>query len=144
MLIVSDALIKRKRSWNRAVAYPICWSVRLSVCPESVLWQNTWLDNAWLDPDAVWDGGGVGREIGVLDWGGDRRRGRCSLRVNLGHPIATNGMLLRNCARATRSSQITLGRTCSSSKCSSSSSCCCCCCCFNVFLLIPSTFCYIV
>ena len=48
---------------------------------------------------------GVGRRMGVLDGGGDRRRGRAVLRVNLGRPIVTNG------AFATRSSQITL-RTC--------------------------------
>ena len=32
---------------------------------------------------------GLGR--GVLDFGGDRRRGRGSLGVNLRHPIVTNG-----------------------------------------------------
>jgi len=34
---------------------------------------------------------GVGRGMGVLDGGGDRRRGRGSLGVNLGRPIVTNG-----------------------------------------------------
>ena len=34
---------------------------------------------------------GVGRGMGVLDWGGDHRRGRGSFRVNLGHSIVTNG-----------------------------------------------------
>ena len=29
----------------------ICRSVCASVCPESVLWRNS-----WLDPDAIWDG----------------------------------------------------------------------------------------
>jgi len=29
-----------------------------------------------------------------------------------GHPVVTNGTFLRSCARATPSSQITLGRTC--------------------------------
>jgi len=48
---------------------------------------------------------GVGLRMGILDFGGDRRRGRAILGVNLGRPIVTNG------AFATRSSQITL-RTC--------------------------------
>jgi len=48
---------------------------------------------------------GVGRGTGVLDGGGDRRRGRGSFGVNFGRTIVTNG------AFATRSSQITL-RTC--------------------------------
>ena len=29
----------------------VCLCVGLSVCPESVLWQN-----GWYDPDAIWDG----------------------------------------------------------------------------------------
>jgi len=49
---------------------------------------------------------GVGRGMGVLDGGGDRRRGKGRFGVNLQRLIATNG------AFATRSSQITL-RTCS-------------------------------
>ena len=48
---------------------------------------------------------GVGLVVGVLDFGGDRRRGRGSFGVNLGRPIVTNGAFAR------RSSQITL-RTC--------------------------------
>jgi len=39
-------------------------SVGLSVSLQSVLWQNS-----WVDPDAVGDG-----QMGVLDFGGDRRR----------------------------------------------------------------------
>jgi len=34
---------------------------------------------------------GVGLGMRVLDFGGDRRRGRGSLGVNLRHPIVTNG-----------------------------------------------------
>jgi len=34
---------------------------------------------------------GVGRGTGVLDGGGDLRRGRGSFGVNLGRPIVTNG-----------------------------------------------------
>jgi len=34
---------------------------------------------------------GVGRGMDVLDAAGDRRRGRGSLEVNVGHPIVTNG-----------------------------------------------------
>jgi len=48
---------------------------------------------------------GVGQGMGVLDGGGDRRRGRGSFGVNVGRPIVTNR------AFTTRSSQTTL-RTC--------------------------------
>jgi len=48
---------------------------------------------------------GVGRWVGVLDRGGDRRRERAVLGVNLECLIVTSGTF------ATRSSQITL-RTC--------------------------------
>jgi len=34
---------------------------------------------------------GVGREMGVLDAGGDRQRGRDSFGVYMGHPIVTRG-----------------------------------------------------
>jgi len=34
---------------------------------------------------------GVGQGMGVLDRGGDRRRGSGSLGVNFGRPIVTNG-----------------------------------------------------
>ena len=34
---------------------------------------------------------GIGLGMGVLDFGGDRRRGRGSLGVNLRRPIITNG-----------------------------------------------------
>jgi len=36
----------------------------------------------------------VGLGMGVLDFGGDRRRGRGSLGVNLRRPIVTNGNLV--------------------------------------------------
>ena len=34
---------------------------------------------------------GVGRRMGLLDGGGDRRKGMGSFGVNLGRPIVTNG-----------------------------------------------------
>jgi len=34
---------------------------------------------------------GVGRRMGVLDGGGDRRRGSGRIGINVGHPIVTNG-----------------------------------------------------
>jgi len=44
----------------------------------------------WIGmPFGVVSGLGLGRC--VLDFGGDRRRGRGSLGVNLRHPIVTNG-----------------------------------------------------
>jgi len=55
---------------------------------------------------------GVSRGMGVLDGGSDRRRGRASFGVNLGHPIVINGTLLHSCVRATCSSQMSLWRTC--------------------------------
>ena len=61
-------------------------SVGLSVCTESVLWQN-----GWLDPDAVWNGEWVQSKDGCNRWGGDRRRGRDSFGVNLERPTVTNG-----------------------------------------------------
>ena len=61
------------------------------MCPESVLWQND-----LLDPDAVLGGKwGWSREA-CIRWGGDHQRGRCSFRVNVGHPIVTNGTLWRS------------------------------------------------
>jgi len=36
---------------------------------------------------------GVGRGRGALDGDGDRRRGRSSFGVNVGHPIVTDGTL---------------------------------------------------
>jgi len=36
---------------------------------------------------------GVGRGMSVLDEGGDRRRGRGSFEVNVGHPPVTNRIL---------------------------------------------------
>jgi len=40
---------------------------------------------------------GVGLGMGVLNFGGDRRRGRAVLGVNLGRPIVTMGTLLHRC-----------------------------------------------
>jgi len=79
----------------------------LCVCvclPESVLWQN-----GPLDPDAVSDGEWSRSRDGCIRWGGDRRREETVFGVNLGRPIVTNGTWLRRFARATHSSQITLG-----------------------------------
>jgi len=66
---------ERKHPWNWAVVYPICQSVCVSVCrslcqsvcPESVLWQN-----GWLDLDAVWNG-----DRGQWRDGYIRRRSTC-------------------------------------------------------------------
>ena len=74
------------------------------LCPESVLWQN-----GWLDPDAAWDGEWGRSRDGCIRLGWWSSKGRGSFGINLGRPIVTNGNLLPSCARATRSSQITLG-----------------------------------
>ena len=76
--------IERKHYWNRPDAYPSV-GLCVSVWPESVLWQN-----GWLNPDAVWD----------IEWGrwrdGCIRRGPCAPRerVILGCvvPICFNGV----------------------------------------------------
>ena len=44
-----------------------------------------------MDPDAVCVVSGVGRRLGALDGGGDRRKGMGNFGVNLGRLIATNG-----------------------------------------------------
>jgi len=59
--------------------------VGLCVCPESVPWQN-----GWLDPDAVWDGEWGRSRDGCITLGGNCRRGRGSFGVNLEHPIVNN------------------------------------------------------
>jgi len=61
-------------------------SVGLSVCPQSVLSQN-----GWLDLDAIWDGEWDRSRMGVLYGFLDRRREWAVLGVNLGRPIVTNG-----------------------------------------------------
>jgi len=43
---------------------------------------------------------GVGLGMGVLDFGGDRQRGRGSLRVNLRRLIVTNGDFVASCGSA--------------------------------------------
>jgi len=52
---------------------------------------------------------GIGRETGVLDGSGDRRREGAALVVNVGHPIVTNGILCVRGNERRSSSQITLG-----------------------------------
>ena len=66
----------------------ISLSVSLSVCPESVLWQN-----GWLDLDAALVVIGVGQRMGVLDGVAIVEGKGVVLGVNLivGHPTATNG-----------------------------------------------------
>jgi len=57
-------IIECKRYWNRPVAYPMCRSVCLSVCPKNVLWQN-----GWFDTDAVWSGEWDRSRVGCIRWG---------------------------------------------------------------------------
>ena len=49
------------------------------VCPQSVLWKTA--DWIWMPFGMV---SGVGRGMGVLDGGGDHRRGRGSFRDEFG------------------------------------------------------------
>jgi len=97
-----------KHSWNRSVAYPIWQFVSLSLCPESVLCQNGWLDQAAIS------GGERGQSRdGCIKWEWwSSKRGTFGSEFGASHPIVTNGTLLHSCARATHSSQITLGKTC--------------------------------
>jgi len=50
------------------------------------LWKN-----GWFDLGAVRVVSGVGREMGELDEGGDRRGEGAILGVNVKHPIVTSG-----------------------------------------------------
>jgi len=53
-------IIECKRSWNRVVTYPICWSVCRSVGLENVLWHN---GSLWMPFGVV---SGIGQGMGVL------------------------------------------------------------------------------
>jgi len=74
-IIVSASLsiniIERKCYSYSPVAYPICRSVCVSVCPESVLWLN-----GWLDPDAMWGGEWGWSKDGCVRWGPRAPKGR--------------------------------------------------------------------
>ena len=98
-------IIECKCSSYWPVAYPMCQSVCMPVC--------RYCGKMVIGSDAVSVISEVGQGMSVLD-GGYRRRGKGSFGMNLGHLIVTNWDLA-----ATRSSQITLGRTCG---------CCCFCC----------------
>jgi len=67
LLLVRRSLLERKHSWYRFLAYPICRSVCLPVCPcvwpESVLWQN-----GWLDLDAILGGEWGRARDGCIRW----------------------------------------------------------------------------
>ena len=51
----------------------VCVCVCLSVCPESVLWQN-----GWTDPDAIWGGELGWLRYGHIRWGWWSSKGRGS------------------------------------------------------------------
>jgi len=95
-----------ERSWYVRVAYT---SYRRLQTPRPSLCVCVWKVHCGKTADWIWMPFGVvsGGEldVGVLDFGGDRRMEGQIWGVNLGRPIVTNG------AFATRSSQITL-RTC--------------------------------
>jgi len=63
------------------VTYPIC--------------QSAWWMNCGKMADWIWMPFGVvigfSRRMGVLNWGGDRRRQAAVLGMSVGHPIVTNG-----------------------------------------------------
>ena len=52
---------------------------------------------------------GVGRGIGVLDGGGDRRRGMGCFGVNLGHPIVPVGILMHRCVQVREPIMLSFG-----------------------------------
>ena len=67
--------------------------VGVSVGRSVVWWVNCGKTANWVwMPFGVVNG--IGRGMGVLDGGGDHGRGRAVLRVNVGHPIVTNGYTL--------------------------------------------------
>ena len=52
---------------------------------------------------------GVGLGMGALDFGGDRRRGKGSLGVNLRRLIITNGTLLHRCVEVRTAIELSFG-----------------------------------
>jgi len=48
---------------------------------------------------------GIGLGMGVLDFGGDRRRGGDSFGMNVGHPIVTNGAFVASLCGSAYSDQ---------------------------------------
>jgi len=92
--------IERKCYWNKPVAYPACQSV----CPESVLWQNGWMDQ--------WGRSRYGCII--WEWWSSKGKGsfgveRVASHWNQRELCCVVVTLLHSCARAMRSSQITSG-----------------------------------
>jgi len=84
---------------NASLCVSVCVCVRKVYCDKTADWIRM--------PFVVVSG--VGQWMDVLD-GAVIVEGEVTvLAVNLGRPTVTNGTLLRSCARATRSSQITLG-----------------------------------
>jgi len=91
--------------WNiRLDPLSVCRSVHKVYCGETADWMQM--------PFGVVRG--VSRGMAVLDGVVIVEGKGAVLGVDLGHPIVTNAMgtLLHSCARATRSSQMTLRRTC--------------------------------
>jgi len=86
LLLTASLTIKRKRFFVQT-CNPMCRSVCCSV----------WRGYCDKTADCIWMLFGVvigfSRGMGVLDGGGDRRREEAVLRVNVGHPIVTNGTL---------------------------------------------------
>jgi len=88
MLLLAAALsinaVERKQ-----VLLQVCHPCHLSVClSDWEVYCGKMADWIWIQFGVV---SGVGRGMGVLDGGGDHRRGRGSFGVNVGHPIVTNG-----------------------------------------------------
>ena len=75
-------------------------SLSISIASGAPMVQNIRLAHLSVRKSELWQNGcrtpfgvvsGVGRGMGVLDFGGDHRRGRDSFGVNVGHPIVTSG-----------------------------------------------------
>jgi len=72
IIIIRASLSISKRAEHSSYG-TFTWTVCLSVGPQSVLWQNS-----WLDPDAIWGGEWGWSRDGCITWGGYRQRGRGS------------------------------------------------------------------
>ena len=74
LIVHRSVSIEHRRYWNIPVAYSICWSLCVCLCVQKVYCGKT---AEWVQmPFGVMSV--VGRGVGVLDGGGDRRRGRGS------------------------------------------------------------------
>jgi len=69
----------------------LCMCVHQSVCPESVLWQNNWVDS-----DAVWDGEQSWSRDGCIRWGWSKGRGNLGFFTPIGPMVSMTYFYQKN------------------------------------------------